>query len=232
MRLPLKLLPSRMRVPILQGRLKGKKWIVGAHTHGCWLGSYEYDKQHLFEEEIKPGGVIFDIGANVGFYTLLASELTGSQGHVYAFEPVPRNLAYLKQHLQLNRVLNVTVIEAAVSDHAGMCFFDDSVGAAAGHIASRGGLSVETVKLDELVAGGELPLPGYIKIDVEGAELLVLAGAMSTLTKSHPTIFLATHGDDIHKECCRILASIGYNLKPIGASSIEQTDELIASYNR
>lgn len=48
LRYPLKLIPQQMRIPILQGQLKGKKWIVGSSQHGCWLGSYEYDKQLLF----------------------------------------------------------------------------------------------------------------------------------------------------------------------------------------
>lgn len=229
MRLPLKLIPPQMRLPILQGRLKGKKWIAGAHTHGCWLGSYEYEKQNLFEERIALGSVVFDIGANVGFYTLLASELVGPQGHVYAFEPVPRNLGYLNRHLQLNNVNNATVIEAAVSDRTGTAFFDNSVGSAAGRIDSRGGIAVNTVKLDELIGSGKLSHPSYIKIDVEGAEFSVLSGAQSMLTNARPTIFLATHGEAVHQQCCLLLASMGYALEPIGASAIEQADELIAS---
>src|SRR5688572_25202486 len=102
LRQPLKLIPPGTHVRILQGRLRGKRWIAGSSTHGCWLGSYESDKRQLFESSITPGDVVFDIGANVGFYTLLASDLVGSSGHVYSFEPVPRNIEFLNEHLSLN----------------------------------------------------------------------------------------------------------------------------------
>jgi len=71
LRFPLRLLPAQTRMPIMQGRLKGKRWIVGSSNHGCWLGSYEFDKQHLFERTITQGSIVFDLGGHVGFYTLL-----------------------------------------------------------------------------------------------------------------------------------------------------------------
>src|SRR5574341_673203 len=118
LRYPLRWIPHERVVPVLQGRLRGKRWIVGASVHGCWLGSYEYDKQKRFVREIKKGDVVYDIGAHVGFYTLLASELVGPSGQVIAFEPLPRNLGYLHRHLALNSCKNVTVIEAAVGNAA------------------------------------------------------------------------------------------------------------------
>lgn len=66
-----------MVVPVLQGSLRGRKWIVGSSNHGCWLGSYEWKKQRLFTRTVSSGDVVFDIGAHVGFYTLLASVLVG-----------------------------------------------------------------------------------------------------------------------------------------------------------
>ena len=94
------ILPSNMKVPILQGRLRGKKWIIGSSNVECALGSYEYEKVKLFEKNIQKSSVVYDIGAHVGFYTLLASELVGDMGKVIAFEPVPLNLKYLKKHLE------------------------------------------------------------------------------------------------------------------------------------
>src|SRR5205814_4993018 len=64
LRLPLKLIPSGTQVTVRGGCLKGKKWIVGSHTHGCWLGSYEREKQILFATRVTKGDVVFDIGAN------------------------------------------------------------------------------------------------------------------------------------------------------------------------
>src|SRR6266436_706615 len=119
LRWPLQWIPQDAVVPILQGPCAGMRWIVGSSTHGCWLGSYEYEKRKLFEELVGPGDVVYDIGAHVGFYTLLASVLVGHTGRVVAFEPSPRNLAYLRRHLAMNRLNNVTVVEGAVYDHDG-----------------------------------------------------------------------------------------------------------------
>jgi FkbM family methyltransferase len=232
LRFPLRLIPSSVRMPILQGKLKGMHWITGASQHGCWLGSYEYNKQLLFEKTITQGSVVFDLGAHVGFHTLLASVLVGSQGKVFAFEPMPANLVYLKKHLQLNRVTNVTVIEAAVSDCSGIAYFEVSSSSFQGHLSSQGTLQVKTVSLDELVAKGEIPNPDYIKVDVEGAEMEVLSGAKSVLTKAHPTIFLATHGDDIQRQCRHFLTSLDYKLQPIVDKSLELTDEILAYYKK
>uniref|UniRef100_A0ACD5GZU7 FkbM family methyltransferase n=1 Tax=Desertifilum tharense IPPAS B-1220 TaxID=1781255 RepID=A0ACD5GZU7_9CYAN len=122
LRLPLKLIPANAQMPILSGKLRGKKWIVGAGRHGSWLGTYEAQTQHLFIQALNPGMTVFDIGAQAGFYTLLASHLVGKQGRVFAFEPLPRNLAYLHQHLAINHLENVTVIEAAVAETSGVAF--------------------------------------------------------------------------------------------------------------
>ena len=96
MRWPLRLAPRGRAVPILFGPARGLRWVVGVGLHGCWLGTYEWHKQRRFAREIKPGEVFFDIGANTGFYTLLAAKRTGTGGIVHAFEPNPRNLAPLR----------------------------------------------------------------------------------------------------------------------------------------
>jgi FkbM family methyltransferase len=232
LRFPLTLLPAETQMPIMQGRLKGKRWIVGSSHHGCWLGSYEFDKRLLFERTITQGSIVFDLGGHVGFYTLLASELVGSDGKVFVFEPVPRNLFYLKEHLRLNRARNVAVVEAAVSDRSGVVSFSEGPTSSMGHIvATKGNLQVKAVALDELISKGEIPTPDYMKIDIEGAEVLALSGAITMLAKSHPTIFLATHGSSIHQECCRLLRSLHYEVQPIDGMSLEQSSEILATYN-
>ncbi len=232
LRLPLSLLPKKMRVPILQGRLKGKKWIVGASDHGCWLGSYEFEKQLLFEQTVTKGSVVFDLGGHVGFYTLLASELVGTNGKVFVFEPIQKNIFYLKEHVRLNKAENVKVIEAAVSDHCGEIFLDEGLSSSQWHISANGKHQVKSVGLDEMISKGELPVPDFMKIDIEGAETLALTGAKKMLTESHPTIFLATHGKDIHEECCRLLLSFGYEVKPIGELTESEYQEIIATFKK
>jgi FkbM family methyltransferase len=228
LRQPLRLIPANTPMPILQGRLRGKLWIAGSLTHGCWLGSYENEKQRLFASSLKAGSTVYDIGANAGFYSLLASVVVGSKGRVYAFEPLPRNIHFLNAHLRLNRITNVEIMEAAVSDKTGQAYFDDSPGSSMGHLAPEGNMKVETVKIDELVAENQIRPPDYLKIDVEGGEVFVLSGARKTLENFHPRIFLATHGPEIHRECCAFLNGLGYTLEALDGKTINDTDELFA----
>jgi FkbM family methyltransferase len=225
------ILPKGMIVPILQGKLRGKKWIIGSGNVECALGSYEHEKRILFEKEVSKSSVVYDIGAHVGFYTLLASELVGESGKVIAFEPVPRNLNYLKRHLEINRCNNVKVIEAAVSDKSGISHFNEGPNSSMGHLSEDGSLTVNSISIDELVENDKIPTPDYIKIDIEGAELLALKGAKSTLSNYNPTIFLATHSHrvpNVHIDCCNFLASLGYKLKPIVGDDLYATREIFA----
>lgn len=226
LRLPLKLLPSYMVMPIWQGRLKGRKWIVGSSNHGCYLGSYEYEKRLLFESVVKEGGVVWDVGAHVGFYSLLASILVGPAGRVVAFEPWPENIVYLKKHLYLNRLENVTVVEKAVSDCTGEAWFQEGSCRSTGHLSPQGTLKVKTIRLDDFVQENPALAPDYLKIDVEGAELAVLAGAEKLLADFRPTIFLATHGREIHRRCCDFLWARGYTLSALGSQNLEDSDEI------
>lgn len=162
-RFPLKFIPAGMEVPILQGKLKGKRWIVGSFNHGCWLGSYEYEKQTLFAKTITKGAVVYDIGAHVGFYTLLASEIVGQSGKVVAFEPLPRNLHYLNKHLSLNGCENVKIIEAAVAEESGVTFFTEGISSSMGYLQSTGDYEVEKAGLDNLVLDGKIPPPSILK---------------------------------------------------------------------
>ncbi|MGH9545463.1 MAG: FkbM family methyltransferase [Terriglobales bacterium] len=215
-------------MPVLQGPLRGTRWIVGASNHGCWLGSYEYGKQRAFQEVVRQGSVVYDIGANVGFYTLLASKLVGRSGQVYAFEPAPRNCRLLQRHLEMNGVDNVSVVQMAVFSTNGEALFDSSANHSMGHLAACGTLKVPTIAIDRFVFDQAMPAPEVIKIDVEGAELEVLKGSYQTLCRHRPLILLATHGAAVHRECCRILEEHGFVLESLDARPVEQSDELLA----
>ncbi len=229
LRLPLRLVPPKAIVPILQGRLRGTRWIVGSAVHGCWLGSYEFATRVLIEETVKPGTVVFDIGANVGYYTLLGSLLVGPTGRVIAFEPVQRNLELLRRHLELNRVTNVDVIGKAVSDREGLASFVDGPNRSMGHLAESGGYSIQTVAIDSLVSRGEIPPPDFVKIDVEGVEFLALRGAARTLERARPVIALSTDRFELHRRCCELLTGLGYRLTPIGAATLDESEEIVAT---
>ncbi len=228
LRVPLRWIPPQICFPIVQGRLRGKRWIVGSGDHGCWLGSYEWQKQRLFEKMVRPGAIVFDVGAHAGFYTLLASVLAGPAGQVISFEPLASNVERIKRHLSLNGIRNVTIVEAAVSDRDGVARFEAGPSTAMGHFSRDGALQVRTVALDELSSSGAIPAPDHIKIDAEGAELLVLQGARRLLAAFRPIVYLSTDTGDLHQQCCRFLGSLQYDLQPIDAATLDASYEILA----
>lgn len=228
LRWPLSLLPAGATVRVVQGPLRGARWIIGSHTHGCWLGTYEWTRQQAMVAVVRPGMVVYDLGANVGFYTLLAARLVGPAGLVVAFEPLARNLEYLRRHLALNGSDNVTVIDAAVSDRVGCARLRGEHGASA-RLGADGEIAVRTVTLDELVFGQGRRPPSVIKMDVEGAEVDVLRGAERTLAVWRPILLLSTHNLGLRQECHAMLTAAGYSLRAEGnGGPAVLTDEVIA----
>jgi len=196
---------------VLSGPLRGMRWIAGAATHGCWIGTYERDAQRVFAQRIAPGAVVYDIGANVGFFTLLAAKLAGPSGAVYAFEPLTRNLELLRKHVALNRAENVHIVPLAISDRAGRARFATGASAAMGGLSEEGAIEVETTTLDALRV--TIPPPSFIKMDIEGAEHSALSGARSLLRDAGPAILLSMHGYVQQKLCTALLREEGYVLE-------------------
>lgn len=228
LRLPLRLVPKGAVVRVLQGPLRGKRWIAGASNHGCWLGSYEAAKQKRIVELVQPGMVCWDVGAHVGFYTLLFSHLVGPKGKAIAFEPFPPNLELLRRHIQMNRCGNVQVFPVALADSDGAEDFEPGGNSSTGRLRPGGGIRVLVRKADTLVYSGEASAPDLIKIDVEGAEARVLRGAVDLMRRRRPILLLATHGQVQHRDCLRILWELGYRVESLDRRPVEETDELVA----
>ncbi|HKI21375.1 MAG TPA: FkbM family methyltransferase [Isosphaeraceae bacterium] len=153
-------------------------------------GEWEIGESAEMRRLIRPGDTVVDVGANVGWYTLLASSRVGDSGRVIAFEPAQGSLSLLRKSITANYRSNVSVEPKALSDRRGSITLHI-------HETNRGGHSiledagrtasveVETVTLDEYLGGRESEI-GLVKIDVEGAEGLVLAGMRETLRKRLP----------------------------------------------
>lgn len=228
-RYPLRLVPPTLIVRILKGKLRGKRWVAGSAIHRSWLGFFEPDKQREICRRVKPNTVFYDVGANVGFYSLLASVLVG-QGRVFAFEPLPMNINYLKIHLALNKVRNVDVLGVAVSDRVGESFFLQEETRSMGHLQNEGELRVQITTLDSLIQANKIDPPDYIKMDIEGEELLALRGASETFQRYHPVLFLATHGREVYYGCCQLLESWGYECRVLQGGPEEDRSEVIAEF--
>jgi FkbM family methyltransferase len=213
LRSPFRLIPASATVPILQGPLRGRRWIVGSATHGCWLGSYEFETQRAFAQLVRSGDVVYDLGANVGFYSLLGARLAGDAGKAYSFEPLARNLGYLRKHVAMNRLKNCFVIEAAVADFDGEMTFDSSQAPTTAHLSAIGEVAVRVVRLDSMVGRGEIAAPNVMKIDVECSEVKALEGAAATIERFRPRILLATHNRELHAECVEFLERRRYRIQ-------------------
>jgi FkbM family methyltransferase len=235
LRLPLRLLPGRLVVPILAGPNRGLRWRVGSLDHGGWLGSFEFAKQHRLRACVLKGMTAYDIGAHVGFYTLLFSRAVGDAGKVFAFEPWPRNIADCLQHVHMNHLHNVVVVPAAVGSRRGLASFAIGESSNTGMLApSETDVRVACLTLDDLTASERFPLPDVIKVDVEGAESQVLEGASTLLRQHAATWFVALHSPAEKRACLRQLADAGYAVLGLNGDACDVTasddapDEIIA----
>ena len=202
---------SPFTLRIRAGALQGRRWIVTSGSRFL-KGTYEPLQSQSFQQLLQPGEIVFDVGAHVGYYTVLSSVLVGPSGRVISFEPVAANLAYLRRHVLINECDNVSILPICVGDRAGTAQFNDSEGTGVGHLDDDGSLEVQVRPLDELIGSGELPVPQFIKIDVEGAEMQVLRGAEQLLSQHHPSLILSTHGDELDATCWSWLRDRGYDL--------------------
>lgn len=153
--------------------------------------TWNADEYDAFRRDVRPGDVVFDVGANLGAYTMLFAQWVGATGRVVAFEPAPAPYAGLSRLLEANALsARVTLINAAVSASEGFgTFLGDGVDGASRLVrAPRAGtLDVPTVTIDA-VCRREGVMPRLLKIDAEGAELDVLRGARDTIAAGGPAL--------------------------------------------
>jgi FkbM family methyltransferase len=151
---------------------------------------YEPHLTPVFDHYCKPGMTVVDIGANLGYYTLLASRAVGPEGRVIALEPNSENCRLLLLSALMNDAGNVDLLPVALDDHRGWSHFSAALGtngcflSGGPALADGRGFVVPTFTLDELVDG---PVD-LIKIDVEGAEFRVMSGARRTITTHRPIV--------------------------------------------
>lgn len=187
----------RMGRPVVRCR-HGFKFVADL---GDWLGQqiylkgvYEPPTADIFARLIKPGDNILDVGANAGYFTALSSHLTGPSGRVLAFEPVPSVRAQLRANLELNHMTNVAIHETVVSNENGVVTLYEGPQGHKGLSSMRPlddavqALTVPAVRLDDLA---DMPHKiSFVKIDVEGAELMVLQGMPDIIERDRPYLVI------------------------------------------
>lgn len=159
---------------------------------------HEEETTALFKKIVRPGDVVLDLGANIGYFTILAAKLVGPSGKVFSFEPEPTNFRYLTKNIELNRHTNAFAFQKAISDRPGktqlfVCSYDSghhTINQYEGIEAYRRGrksemrsIDIDTVTVDDFLKD-KTDHVDIIKMDVEGAEALALAGMRETLGRN------------------------------------------------
>jgi FkbM family methyltransferase len=225
-------------VKISSGRMQGLRMVLDMQSEkDYWLGTYEIDLQAVLGEMIQTGWIAYDVGANIGFFSLLLATLVGENGRVFAFESLPGNVNRLKGNLAVNDLSSqVTVVQAAVIDHTGPVKFLLGPSGAMGKVLGSAGrvdihaqvIEVTGISLDDFVYHQENPAPNVIKMDIEGGEVLALEGMIRLLVEARPLLFLELHGEEAAKTTWDILVKAGYELRKLesGLPVVESFTEL------
>jgi FkbM family methyltransferase len=170
---------------------------------------YEPEVRKIIEKFCHLGMVVFDVGANIGLHTLMMSKMVGFQGKVYAFEPNPQTASLLKETCRVNRLSNVEIIEAAISDKdkkanllyvfpsdADACLETDGAYYFGEHRPLLRSVPVEALSLDSFVKQRKISRTDFIKIDVQGAERNVISGMHEVTSNLRPVFICEFVGEE------------------------------------
>lgn len=174
-------------------------------SRGCLFDSYETVETGLVRQHLSAGDIFFDIGANIGWFSLLASTIVGPNGHVHAFEPRTPTVDYLRRSVVMNGLeSSVTVHELGLDSVNGEQFLGwvkDTPNPGSSMImpgASENGLEtipIRLVTMDSL----SIPRVNFVKIDVEGAEMRVLEGGTNTLSRERPIVLSEIYPEQLQR---------------------------------
>jgi FkbM family methyltransferase len=208
-------------VTVAGGELAGAKLLLDMQTEkDYWLGTYEMNLQQVIRDWVKPGMVAYDVGANIGYVSLLLAKRVGENGQVLSFEPLPANQDRLQKNVALNPNMNVRLISKAVSEKEGETTFLVHASGGMGKLQGFAGqkadyenkIQVETVSLDGFVYKEKNAVPNIIKIDIEGGEVQALKGMPRLFKEAKPILLIELHGHEAAEDTLAILHKAGYNL--------------------
>ncbi len=227
------------QVEIAAGDLKGYKLLLNLKAEKSrWLGTYEPELAEAVRQFLRPNMTVYDVGANIGYVSLLLAHHVRPEGKVFAFEALPANVERIRRNVALNGLESrITLVAQAVADQSGeLTFFvHESVGM--GKVAGSAGrreeqyqaeIRVATLSLDEFVYGLGNPAPDVVKMDIEGGEVLALPGMKRILAEHPPLMLLELHGPESEKAAWEALTAAGYTLYAMepGYPVIESPEKL------
>jgi FkbM family methyltransferase len=210
------------QVQVAGGDLRGANLLLDLQVDkDLWLGTYEPEVQTTIRSFCKPGMRVFDVGANIGYTSLLMAQAVGLEGAVVAFEPHPKNINRLQANLDLNPFAAIVqVIPLAVADQTGPARFQIHVSGGMGRLVGTsvkadrfiGEIDVSQISLDEFVYSRGNPPPQLIKVDIEGGEVLAIRGMKRLLREVRPTLLLELHGLKAAQAVWTALLAAGYGM--------------------
>jgi len=210
-------------VTVAAGDAKGTNLILDLKTEkDYWLGTYEPELQEAIVNLVNPGDTIYDIGANIGFMTLLFARRTGPQGHVYAFEALPENAARLNSNIEINALKErVTIIQAAVVELSGPTEFLIGPSTGMGKVTGSAGrtsveydgsIRIKALSIDDFIKSSGNPSPSIVKMDIEGGEVLALPGMVNLLRERRPIMLVELHGHQAARVTWDLLNQAHYKI--------------------
>jgi FkbM family methyltransferase len=235
-RLSHQVLPADEKVwaQVEAGPARGLWFELNPRTGQAYLrGEPEPAMQKILAERLRPGMVFYDLGANIGYFSMLAARIVGTRGRVFSFEPDPKTASRLRKNVARNNLTNVTIVEAGIWSSSGTARFvaadPSSPDRGTGRFAVTGGtdhslrdvmdaLPVQCVALDDFVANS--PPPDAIKCDVEGAEVEALRGAENLIRTRRPWILCEMHSETSARVTSEYLTGFGYTLEPVDDNHI------------
>ena len=234
-------------LPILLGKLREKRLpkAVAIQNLRMLFNGYE---RHLVSEIISMPGQIriaYDIGAHVGYMTLALAQRVGSTGKVYAFEPCPDNRVFIEELILHNNLMKiVNIMDLALADTnghqnliLGETSFMHSLDGVAGRLERAGKMTinVKTSTLDTFVFDHSHSSPDLLKIDVEGAEDLVIQGGLRTLNSYAPKLLIEIHGPTKAGNVWNLIKDFSYSwthLTSNGKEAISSLEKLLSFFSK
>ena len=199
---------ERIPVPIASGVNRGKLWSIVSAGSGYATGRRASAEMRLLSRLLRPGDVVWDVGAHHGFMTLLAAARVGPAGRVHAFEPSGQTRAILARHIRWNRLANVAVHPFALSTRDGQAHFGGR-GTSKTYALGAGDEVVEVRAGRTLIALGTCAPPTFVKMDVEGAEADAVAGVIDALG-GRARMLIAVHAAVAYERLRQVLHAAGY----------------------
>ncbi len=220
---------------IIAGPLAGYHMALGAHDRNAYLiNTHEPDIVRLASELCQPGMRVLDVGAHVGYFSLLFAVRAGPTGHVTTLEPNPGNVSKILAMVAANGLTNIEVCPLAASDVDGSVDFVTEDTGQMGHIignglAGRTGVvSVQATRIDSLCAQQRLGKIDLVKLDVEGAEAKALNGMAGLLARCRPLVICEWHPRVAGSDYSGVFGRLGYVCELLEPSSDTNPFHLIA----